>query len=659
MFLICRQLKRFPRVGWSVVWTLLVVLAAPGLVAQDQPSKPAETQVDAAPLITNIQQYWDLTPEQKSRPVLLRLECDVTYTDAGWKMLFVQDANGEGAYVPYGDNLFLFKAGQHIVATGTILPPNADISFEHATITQQGSSRLVPYSIAGKVTQFRQAIRRFVTCEGLVDHFRRLDPTHLYLTLSVEGETIFAWVQLEPNDQVPDLSDTNVRIEGVYNPKIGPDDKLSSLEVLIPGMKHLTIVNRLENDPRFQTPVVPIEYLPRLPGDRIAHIVGEVKTQEPGRYVRVRDDSGQIDVQTGQTMQCPLNAIIDAVGYPAIIGTEWRLRAGLFRLGNNQATVPAVQPNRTTLRLAQQVLEMSAPEAMESLPVWLTGVVTWSHPDSPFFFIQDSSGGICVMRGKSTSAVFGPGRNLEVHGVTAMGPFAPVVIASRFDKVSTLVLPQASLTSLESALTGAENANWVEMRGYLRQIRRRGPWNDLEVVASTGEFVAVLPASEYVSAMVGAVIRLHGVCSANANAQRKLAGITLYVPGAAYVQVEEPAPEKPFDLPARSLGSLGQFDSLLSSTHRLKVSGVVLQYSPGHLIHIADAGQTLLVLSREQTPLEPGARIDVVGFPGRQGGRILLREAIYQKTGRDPLPKPTRSRRVFNFSCATLATLPC
>jgi len=116
------------------------------------------------------------------------------------------------------------------------------------------------------------------------------------------------------------------------------------------------------------------------------------------------------------------------------------------------------------------------------------------------------------------------GRNLEVHGVTAMGRFAPVVIASRFDKVSTLVLPQASLTSLESALTGAENANWVEMRGYLRQIRRRGPWNDLEVVASKVNSSRCCPPAEYVSAMVGAVIRLHGVCSANANAQRKLAG---------------------------------------------------------------------------------------------------------------------------------------
>jgi len=45
----------------------------------------------------------------------------------------------------------------------------------------------------------------------------------------------------------------------------------------------LTIVNRLENDPRFQTPVVPIENLPAPPGDRIAHIVGAVKA-------RSRDD---------------------------------------------------------------------------------------------------------------------------------------------------------------------------------------------------------------------------------------------------------------------------------------------------------------------------------------------------------------------------------
>jgi hypothetical protein len=342
--------------------------------------------------------------------VFLRLECDVTYADAGWKMLFIQDSTGQGAYVPYGDNLFQFKAGQHIIAAGTIMPPNADISFEHATVTQHDSSQLVPISIAGKVVQFQQFINKYVTCEGLVDHYRRLDATHLQLTLSMEGETVLVWILLDPSDEVPALNNTNVRIEGVYNPKVGPDSKLSSLEILVSGLKHLTIVNRLENDPRFQTPVVPIEALSSLPPDRLVHIVGRVKEQEPGRYVRIRDDSGQIDVLTGQTTLCPIGAVIDAVGYPAVAGTEWRLRAGLFRSGKSETAEPAVQPNRTTLRLAQQVRELSAPQAMEGLSVWLSGVVTWSDANSPFFFIQDSSSGICIMRGQSNSAVRTPGR---------------------------------------------------------------------------------------------------------------------------------------------------------------------------------------------------------------------------------------------------------
>ena len=642
MRLMHHRARMLCQVGGSLAWTFLLVLVAPALIALDQPPEPTEAQAYTPPLITNITQYWDLPSDQKSRPLAFRLECDVTYADPEWKMLYIQDDTGRGAYAPYGDNPFPFKAGQHIIATGLFVPPNADISFEHAAIELHGTSDIVPVSIAGRVMQYQQFVTKYVTCEGFVDHYRRLDPTHLQIFLSTEGETVFGWVLLDPKDHEPDLNHAILRIEGVYNSKVGPDGKLSSLEILVPGLKHLSIVNRLEDDPRFQMPVVPIESLSSLPVDRLAHIAGQVKEQEPGRYVRIRDDSGQVDVLTGQTTLCPVNALVDAVGYPAVNGTEWRLRSGLFRPEKIQAKPPAAQPARTILRLAQQVHELSAPEAMSGLPVWLTGVVTWSHPSSPFFFIQDSSSGICIMRGQSTSQLRGPGRNIEVHGVTSMGPFSPVVVASKFDKVSELVLPQAKQISLEHALTGAEEASWVEMRGYLRQIHRREAWNDMEIVTSTGDFIAVLPASEDVSAMVGAVIRLYGVCTATANTQRKLTGITLYVPGKAYVQVEDPAPENPFDLPARSLASLGQFDTLLSANRRLRVSGVVLHYSPGHQIHIADAGQPLLVLSRSQVPLEPGDRIDVVGFPGRQGSRLVLRECVYRKTGRERQPEPRR-----------------
>jgi len=270
--LVFHRPKIFFRAGVGVAWIFLLTAAAPGLAASDEAQGPALDQAISPSLVTSIQQYWDLTPEQKSRPMALRLECDVTYFDAGWKMLFIQDVNGRAAYAPYGDNAFEFKAGQHILATGVILPPNADVSFEHATITLKGPAQTVPLPIDGKVTQFWHFTSRFVSLEGLVDHIERIDPSHMRLSLSVEGEAVFALVLFDAGDDVPNLKDTIMRIEGVYNAKIGPDTKFASLEILVPGLNHLNIVNRLEDDPRFLTPVVPIETLPRLPGDRLAHI---------------------------------------------------------------------------------------------------------------------------------------------------------------------------------------------------------------------------------------------------------------------------------------------------------------------------------------------------------------------------------------------------
>ncbi len=622
----------------------VVTLPANRVWADANPPLPV---APADQVITSVQQYWDLTPEQKSRSQPFELHCYVTYFDPEWKMLYIQDLNGKGAYVPYGDNPHPFRSGERILASGVFVPPNADVSFEHATITVEGQGWPQPLPLAGKVTQAGQFITKVVTVEGFVDRYRQLGPRHLQLNLSVEGVPVFVWLLIEPDQPLPVFTDVNVRVEGVYNPKIGPDGKLSSREILVPNLSHLTVLGRLEEDPRFKLPIVAIGSLPQLPPNQLVRVAGEVRAQEPGRFVRLRDDTGQVDIVTGQTRPCALNERIEAVGYPAINGTEWKLNSGLFRSaptsapGKAAAGVP-VSTAQVTLRLTASVLELSPHEAVTGQPVWLTGVVTWSHPDSPFFFIQDSSGGVCILRDQSTSEVHGPGRNMEVHGFTAMGRFAPVVKASRFDKISNLVLPEAKQTSLEHALTGAEEAQWVEMRGYLRQIRREDGWNNLEMATSGGDFIAGLPAEADVSGMVGAVVRLHGVCTAIANEQRKLTGIKLMVPSADYVQVEEPAPSDPFDVPTRSLASLGQFGSLQSFSRRLRVSGVVLHHSPGHLVYLQEGNDNLLVFSRGQEILKPGDQIDAVGFLRRQVGRVTLQDAVYRKTGTgaEPPPRP-------------------
>jgi len=598
------------------------------------------------PVIRSIQQFWDLTPQQKSLTQDFVLECTVTYfdPDPAWRMLFVQDTAGTPAYVPYGSNTYAFKAGEAITARGQFIPPNADISFVHATIaprTTTDSLRAIP--VTDLLDQYAKYAARYVSLEGYVDRERRGDERHLQLTLAVNGRAVTCWVLMDPAVPTPVLADTKVRVEGLFNPKAGPDGRLAQLEILVSSLKHVTPLGRLADDSGFALPVSQINTLAGVTSDQLVRVMGSVVERETEHWVRIRDGTGQIDLMTGQMRPLAKDEIVEAIGYPAANGTSLRLENAIFRSRTKleAGAVPTDRPEGI-IGLAAEVMRLSPEEAGRGRPVWLTGVVTWSNRNAPYFFIHDSSGGICVLRGKSDSLVRSPGRKVEVRGVTAMGAFAPVVVAERFDRVSDAILPVARPVSIEHVFTGVEENQWVEMRGYLRRVYRDEGWNYLELATATSDFIAMLPLTEDVSAMVGSVIRLHGVCTVVADAQRKLTGIKLLVPGISYVEVEEPAPADLFSLPIRSLATLGQFETVQSFNRRVRVSGVVLQHSPGHSVQIEENGHSLLVLSRDTVAVQPGERIEAVGFLGRQAGRVTLREAVYRSlgAGRQPDPLP-------------------
>jgi signal transduction histidine kinase len=631
-------IPHFPRLVRRCAF-LCAVAAFAWSRAQAQKSA-SDSAAAVQPTVTSIQQFWNLTFEQRSQPGTFRIECDVTYFDPGWRILYIQDMNGDGAYVPFDTPNFPFKAGERVVVTGQLVAPNADLSFNRATFRPDGISGAVPVPATGGITQWERFKSKLIAAEGFVDHYSRFDPDHLQITLSIAGQTVVAWVMISPETPVPNLESANVQVEGVYNPRFGPEGKLSELDFMVPGLDHLRIIGRLNDDVRFKLPVVPIGSLHDLPADGVVHVSGRVVSQDPGHFVRIRDRSGQVDVMTGQIRLCAVGEAVEAVGHPVVGKTPWMLQSGLFR--NVEAGSLDGAPLRPAgaLPLTAQILEMAPEEAARGRPVGLTGVVTWSHKGEPFFFIEDSSGGIRVQRDGPSLDAPEPGRNVEVEGVTDMGSFAPFVRATRIHRISDLVVPQAAPVSLEHALTGVEESNWVEMRGFVRRIRQEGEWSTLEVVTPTGDFVAVLPSGADVSALLGAVIRVRGVCTADTNGQRKLIRIRLWVPSEDFVQVEEKPRSDPFDVPARSLASLGQYNSAQSFDRLLRVSGVVLYQSPGHFTYIEDGGRSLLLFSEDNAPLRPGDRIEAVGLLERLGGRIIMREAIYRKTGRGEEPVP-------------------
>jgi hypothetical protein len=154
------------------------------------------------PAITSIQQYWDLSAQQKSQPQDFVLECTVTFFDPQWRILFVQDAAGNGAYVPYGNNAHAFKAGEAITARGTLVPPNADISFEHATIMPRVAKEPVPIlPVSDHIAEHAKFLSKYVTLEGYVDRVRRPNDEHLHLIVALNGTLVYCWVLVDPSDR--------------------------------------------------------------------------------------------------------------------------------------------------------------------------------------------------------------------------------------------------------------------------------------------------------------------------------------------------------------------------------------------------------------------------------------------------------------------------
>ena len=602
----------------------------PALNAPESPS-------GAVRQVHSIQQFWDLSNEEKKQSVLYDLECYVTYYDSEWKTLWIQDETS-AACVALGNTILPVRAGQRIRVVGTT-QGDIDISFKGATFTVLAKQSPAPVLVKSSIELPNSYNNRLCTIEAVVDRQESFGMGRQHLYLSLQGRLVYAWLLFPVGQPPPNLTHSLVRFTGVYVEKLTPTGQLAELTFMMSSPEQIELVTPLSSDLRFNAPTIEIGALPKQPSDTRVLVRGQVVAQDPGHNLTVRDESGQIELISAQTLPCPVGSQVDAIGYPFIVGTNWKLMDATFRrsLGSTP-TVDKVSPPKM-LRLAAQLNEISPEQAAAGMPVFLTGVVTWSHPDAPFFYIQDSSGGACIYRGMDTSKVRPPGRSVDVTGNTSLGDFAPVVTASKVVKTGDVILPEAMSVSLEHALGGSAEAQWVEMRGFLRHIHREQQWTRLEISTAAGDFNALLPATENIPDLSGAVIRVHGVCNAQTNERRQIKSIRLWVPSIENIQVEQEAPKDIFETPSRSLSSIGQFGAPLSTNRRVKLSGQVLQSTPGHSLYLYDQGESLLINTRDTLTLVPGDLVDAVGFLSRQNSRIVLREATCRKTGHSAPPR--------------------
>jgi signal transduction histidine kinase/CheY-like chemotaxis protein len=590
------------------------------------------------PPITDPAQLWTLSPEQKSQPHPIHFEGRVSYVDPMWKLFWIEQ-NGVGTYVLLGAHPPALKIGQRVILDGEIVPDRG-LSADLVRVTVlQDFEAIPPLPTAGRVGDLNAFSSRVVMSEGLVDSQQYIDDEHVRLRMIVDDRPVIGWVKPKNPRAVPNWEGKFVRVVGMYSSRFDPSGTETTIELWIGEEHGLTVLGSLEDDPRFEQPVTPINQLYQTPRGTKVHVRGRVAAHEGGATLAVRDENGQVSVRSKQLKRLPLGVGVDAVGTVEIDGPRWVLRDALYRKVETAAPADSPPAGDAVIESVEELRQLSLDEAARGRLVKISGLVSWSMPGSDFFFLQDMGAGVRVRFNRAKIETPQLGKHLLIEGETYNGGFVPAVALRGLTDLGSLSPPPARRITFEQAITGQEDGQWVEMRGFIQRTESAGDTRSIFVTTASGEFVGKIESPVNFVANPGTLIRVRGVCEATADDEGRLTGVILRVPFLHDIAIEEDAPADYFDLPLRSLKGLRQLSGMRDLT-RVRVAGTVLHSADRGALYLQEGDAGVLLLSRQATAVPPGTKIEAVGILGREGVRIVLREVRFKVLQPGPPPRP-------------------
>ncbi len=310
------------------------------------------------------------------------------------------------------------------------------------------------------------------------------------------------------------------------------------------------------------------------------------------------------------------------------------------------------QPAKTGVNLPvlthiAEIRRLTRDQSALGYPVRVRAVVTFFSPsglnflgrdsfmgsDIPGLFVQDSTAGIFVNlpRGAPPLRL---GQLVDLEGVAEAPDFAPQIGKPRYRVIGEAALPQPGRPSLERMLSTAEDSQWVETRGIIRQVRNVEGMLAIDIAVAGGSLKAILPGipGSVPRQLVDAEVRVRGACGAAYNKKLQLLGILLYVPNLSQIEVLK-APQAPFAQDTQPIGQVARFAPEGSLGHRIRIQGIVTLQESARVVYVSDGSTGLRIESAEPVAVKPGDRLDVSGFPRVSDYALTIEDAVCRRLG--------------------------
>ncbi len=312
---------------------------------------------------------------------------------------------------------------------------------------------------------------------------------------------------------------------------------------------------------------------------------------------------------------------------------------------SSQGHAQVQQRTSGSYQTAASLLALPPEQAKLGFPVRIRGVVTWQVSLS--LIVQDRTAGIWVYL--EQPAKLSQGDEVEVVGRVSEGLFSPVVNGHTIYRLGRTALPKPKEVTFKQLSTGEMDCQFVSITGLVRSAgvgygESRLHLPSLRIAMKDGVVDAVLPAEDAsgVDKLIGALVRVDAAATAIKNENRQIIAPSLSVDGLHNVAVLRPPPHDLFAQRLTRLGNVMQYRSGTDYWHSVRVEGIVTYYIPGESLYLEDGGQALLVKTRQIDRINPGDRVEAVGYPASQDSGPILDDAIFRRTGsgQPPRPKP-------------------
>jgi signal transduction histidine kinase/uncharacterized protein YdeI (BOF family) len=627
---------------WKTIARLGVVL----LAACPPAGAGAPTPRAATNEVTSFLQLYNLSKAQASAGLVFRTKAVVLCSDPGWGQLYFHDGEQAKWISPLTfSNQFRFK-------NQVELRGNVQLQGEVAALTNLQAEVLgeqsPPEAAPLRLADFARGFGEWVETTGKV---RVADTSRGRLALIIENEThtCLAYVMgpLTTNNSKEFVGGT-VRLRGVNSSKI-ENSKLIKASLFVPELSEVQLLARPKSD-FAALPVSAIEKLLNLElgpwTNEMVHLNGTIASYKPGASLELKDPTGTIKAEVVQMTRTLPDQRANLWGYPAVTEEGLIIKDAYFEpvtgaqpLVLSQA-LPATISSNSILVFSNvvEVTRLRNEQAAGHIPVRLKGVILYADPEWHNFFFHDETGELFV---ECDQANIEAGQWVELRGRTAPGGFTPEIQASSITILGVTNLPAPAKVDLTDLADGHLDGHWVELEGVVRRVTHEWDHLDLSVTTSKGRFRAIVPklaVAEEMSELVDCFVRVRGACGAQLNTRGQLSGITLHVPSLTQIQVIDGVTANPFATRTTPIAALAHFDPERRAGRRVKLSGTVLLPLRQGGFYLHDGSGGVRVQTQQPAKVQPGERIELLGFAALGEFAPYLDEAIYRHLSNGKLP---------------------